>query len=206
MTSLYEYIEETSQPSPILQTALEDAQEFGLNAPDSATGQVLTMLAAASQAQAAIAVTPAASVVGLYLLEGLPEQAIVSCIDPEPEHQQRAKQTFREAGYPATRLRFLPSRPLDVMSRLAPESYQLIYADVPALEIRSFIDAALPLLGRGGSVVIADSLLDGTVADSTRKDRDTVACREVEDYVRTLEECVLTRLPLGAGVTILTKK
>lgn len=204
-SALVSYIEDSTVASPVLEAAREDATEFGLTIPDAMTGQFLTALAATSNAQGAIAVTPAASVVGLHLMEGLNDKAILSCIDPEPEHQKRAKDTFRDAGYSPSRFRFLPSRPLDVMGRLAQDSYQLVYGEIAPLELKQFVDAALPLLSTGGIMVLADSLLDGTIADSSRKDRDTQAAREVDDHLRDLDGVTVSRLPLGAGLTLIVK-
>ena len=74
------------------------------------------------------------AVLGLYVLAGMPDNGILTCIDPEAEHQRSAKEAFREAGYAPSRGRFLPSRPLEVMGRLANDAYQVIYADVAALD------------------------------------------------------------------------
>lgn len=74
------------------------------------------------------------------------------------------------------------------------------------MDLRAFIDAAWPLLRPGGVLMLADALLDGTVSDETRKDRDTVAAREADEYVRALDAAHVARLPLGAGLTLVTKK
>ena len=42
--------------------------------------------------------------------------------------------------------------------------------------------------------------------EAARRDRDTVAAREADEYVRQMEDALVTRLPLGAGMTILTKR
>lgn len=208
--ALRSYIESTSEVSAALQGARAHAEEYGLPVPDEPTGQLLTSLAAASSIPGercqAVAITPAASVVGLYLLNGLSDNGILTCIDPEVEHQQSAKQAFREAGFPPSRGRFLPARALEVMGRLATDAYQVIYADVPTLDMPALIKAAWPLLRRSGTLVVANSLLDGTLADPTRTDRDTAAAREADEYVRSIEEAVITRLPLGSGVTLVTKR
>ncbi|QDZ42337.1 O-methyltransferase [Corynebacterium sp. sy039] len=204
--SLNDYIEHVTVLSEALSAAQEAAHEFGLITPDAATGKLLSTLATASNAQAAIAVSPAASVVGLYLLEGLNDHAVLSCIDPEPEHQKQAKTAFAQAGYPASRIRFLPSRPLDVMSRLATASYDIIYADISALEFTAFIKAGLPLLAPGGTLILADCLLDGTISDVSRKDRETISAREAEEYIASLDNVLVTRLPLGSGMTLISKK
>lgn len=198
--------------SEALEKARAHAEEFSLPVPDAATGQLLTTLTTASTGRPggidkaqAVAITPAASVVGLYLLEGLPDGGILTCVDPEAEHQANAKTTFREAGYSASRVRLLPSHPLDVLSRLANEAYHVIYADVATMDLPALIKAAWPLLSHRGTLVLADSLLDGTLADATRTDRDTVAAREADQLVLGLEGAHVTRLPLSSGLTLVTK-
>lgn len=207
--ALRSYIDSTSEPSAALCGARDHAEEYGLPVPDESTGQLLTTLTATSSGVVdrpqAVAITPAASVVGLYLFAGMPDNGILTCIDPEAEHQRSAKSAFREAGYVPTRGRFLPSRPLDVLGRLATEAYQVIYADVAALDLPALIKAAWPLLHQHGTLVLANALLDGTVADTSRTDRDTAAAREADEYLRELEGATVTRLPLGSGLTLVTK-
>lgn len=192
-----------------LRQAREDAEENGVPTPSPLVGDLLTVLAAGSQAsQGAVAVTPAAGVAGLHILAGLREKATLTCIEPEAALQASAKEAFRAAGFAPSRVRFLTSRPLEVMGRLATGAYQLIYADVAAVQLRPLIDAAWPLLAPGGTLVIAGSLLDGTVADPTRRDRETEAAREADAFVDTLalDDAALARLPLDGGLTLITKR
>lgn len=206
--ALRTFIDSTSTESESLASARAHAGEFSLRIPDSSVGQLLTTLAASAAGEKVqtVAITPAASVVGLYLFDGLSDSGIVTCIDPEVEHQSHAKSTFRDAGYSPSRVRFLPSRPLDVMGRLATEAYHVIYADVPTLDLPAVIKAAWPLIARRGTLVLPDALLDATIADTSRTDRVTVAAREADEFVRSLEDAHVTRLPLGSGLTLVTKR
>ncbi|MBV7293261.1 O-methyltransferase [Corynebacterium sp. TAE3-ERU16] len=207
--TLCSYIAGTTETPPELVEARSDAGEFGLTVPDEITGSLLSTLAAGAvtdDSASAIAVTPAAGVVGLYLLEGLGGRGHLTCIDPEAEHQKQARATFTAAGYRHGRFRFLPSRPLEVMGRLAQGSYQLVYGDMRPTDLKAFINAAWPLLSDNGVLILADCLLDGTLTDDTRRDRDTVAAREADQHVLQMEDALVTRLPLGAGMTILTKR
>ena len=43
------------------------------------------------------------------------------------------------------------------------------------------------------------------MADSSRTDRDTAAAREADEAARTLDGATVTRLPYGAGLTLITK-
>lgn len=206
--ALRSFIESSSEVPEPLAAARRDAEEFGLTVPDEMTGQLLATLAATSRHEkstGAVAVTPAAAVAGWYLLRGLGDHGTLTCIDSEAEHQANARTTFREAGYAPSRVRFLPSRPLDVMGRLANESYQLVYAEVSPADLPAILATAWPLLTPGGTLVLADSLLDGTIADASRKDRATAAAREADDSARNLEGALVTRLPLGAGLTLVTR-
>ncbi|MDU0478313.1 class I SAM-dependent methyltransferase [Staphylococcus chromogenes] len=208
LTALTSFILATTAEDEALANARQHAAEFGLTVPDAITGSLLSTLAsgaATDSSAGAIAVTPAAGVVGLYLLGGLGEKGHLTCIDPETEHQRQAKKSFQEAGYRTSAYRFLPSRPLEVMGRLANDSYQLVYGDVRPADLRSFTEAAWPLLARGGVLVLADALLDGTIADESRKDRDTATARDTDIYLRELDDALVSRLPLGAGLTIVTK-
>lgn len=210
-STLDEYITAKEQDSTLID-ARSDASEYSLPTPSIAVGSLLGTLAAAGSAVSsagvtgAVAITPAAGVVGLHILAGLPEKAALTCIDPEADHQTRAKAAFREAGFGSSRARFLPSRPLDVLGRLAAGAYHLVYADVDPVDLPAVVDAAWPLLSPGGTLVLAGSLLDGTITDPTRKDRGTLAAREAEELVDSIEDAVVTRLPLDSGVTLVTRR
>lgn len=197
---------EAAAGSAALAAARADAEEYGLVSPSPALGGLISTLAArGTSGTGAVVMSPGAGVVGLKVLEGLPDKATLTCIDPEAEHQSRAKAIFRDAGYSPSRVRFLPSRPLDVLGRLANGAYHLVYADVEPVDLPGVINTAWPLLSQGGTLVLAGALLDGTLADESRKDRDTLAAREADDLVDTLEGAVVSRLPLDSGVTLVTR-
>ena len=220
-TSLNEYITAKEQDATLID-ARSDASEYSLPTPSVTVGSLLGTLAAAGSAGSgagvagtgaasagvtgAVAMTPAAGVVGLHILAGLPAKAALTCIDPEADHQARAKAAFRDAGFGSSRARFLPSRPLDVLGRLATGAYHLVYADVDPVDLPAVVEAAWPLLSPGGTLVLAGSLLDATITDPTRKDLGTLAAREAEELVDGLEGAVVTRLPLDSGVTLVTRR
>lgn len=204
---LVRYIEQTTVDDDFHVRARNDAREFGLSAPDISSGQLLSLLAAlvaTNSNRSGVAATPAAGIVGLYLFDGLGPDGHLTFIDPEHEHQNQAKDVFRAAGH--SHYRFLPSRPLEVMGRLAPDSYRIVVGDVPALDLPTFIDEAWPLLQSGGVLVLLDALFDGLLGDETRTDREFVSAREADEKLRSFEDALITRLPLGAGAIIAFKK
>lgn len=209
--AIAQHVNNTTVVTEALESARESAREYGVAVPDTMTGAALTSLMALTSARrdghpAAVIASPAAGVVGLHLAAGLGDDGVLTCIDPELEHQSLAKAAFRAAGIRPNRQRFLPSQPLEVMDRLATDSYDLVYLDVAPAILRAAQEKAWPLLRSGGALVLTGALLDGTVADSSRTDRDTVAAREADEYMLQLDDAYVMRLPLAAGTTVLVKK
>nr|WP_246049142.1 class I SAM-dependent methyltransferase [Corynebacterium tapiri] len=203
-----DYINATTATDEHIERARTTAAEFGVQCPDEATGNLLSTLAATGRnahTSGAVIVTPAAGLVGLHVLRGLNDRQTLTCIDPEAEHHHSARELFRAAGFTGSRSRFLPSRPLDVMGRLTNGAYHLVYLDVSGMDMVAAVRAAFPLLSVGGTIVLADSLLDGTIADHTRRDQDTLGARAADEYARELEDAVVSRIPLGAGLTLITR-
>lgn len=206
-----QHVNETTPVADAIAGATESAREFGIAVPDVMTGTLLTSLMQLAAARrttspAAVIASPAAAVVGLHLLAALDDGGVLTCIDPEIEHQSLAKKAFRDAGIRTNRQRFLPSHPREVLGRLAPGAYDLVYLDVAPSDLVSVQDQAWPLLRPGGVLIMAGALLDGTIEDPSRTDRDTQAAREADQHFLALEDATLLRLPLAAGMSVLIKK
>ncbi|MEJ6019294.1 O-methyltransferase [Corynebacterium sp. H113] len=210
LDAIRNHINSTTVADEALVAARDDAAEFGLSTPDDVSGSVLTMLMTLATARrttnaAAVAATPAAGVVGLHLIAGMPNGGQLTCIDPEIEHQKLARDAFKRAGAVASRHRFLPSHPREVLGRLALDAYDLVYINAEPTDVIAIQELAWPLLRSGGVLVFTGVLLDGTVADDTRTDRDTVAAREAEKHLLAIEDATIARLPIGAGTVVLVK-
>lgn len=210
--SIRAYVASTTPSDEVVDAANEAAAEFGLSTPDALTAEFLTFLsarAAGNGAQAghtptAIVMSPACGVIGVHLFRGL-GAGHVTCIEPEVQHQQLARTAFQSAGVRSNSFRFLPSAPLDVVGRLAQDSYDIAVADAAEEDLLRTVESTLPALRPGGILVLLDSLLDGLIADSSRTDRQTVAAREADAALQEMDGITVSRLPLGAGVTLVTK-
>ncbi|MBN9644871.1 O-methyltransferase [Corynebacterium sp. CCM 8862] len=203
-----EFIESTTGPDKVMDKAREYADEFGLNAPDTPTGQLLTTLAALAvpgSKSGAVVASPALAVTGAYVARGVGDDSKITCIEPEVEHRTAAQAIFTGLGIAESTVRFMPSRPLDVMGRLADASYGMVVGDVAPADLPAFMDAAWKLVAPGGIMVLMSSLLDGTIGDDSRTDRSTLGARRADEKIRELDDASITRLPLGGGVTIAVK-
>lgn len=185
-----------------LQAARLRAAEVGVAAVDPATGAVLRVLAAATDAKAIVELGTGAGVSALWLLSGMREGGVLTSIDSEGEHQRLAKQSLAEAGVPSSRARLIPGRALEVLPRLSDAAYDLVFCDAARSENLDYLVAGTRLLRPGGCLVFAGALAAGKVADPAARDADTVALRELAKAVREDTRLVPAMVPVGPGLLV----
>jgi predicted O-methyltransferase YrrM len=191
----------TWQPEdPAVQSARQRAAEVGVSAVDVPTGGVLRLLAAATGAKAVVELGTGAGVSSLCLLRGMRSDGILTSVDAEPEHQRMAKASLQEAAIPSGRARLIGGRALDVLPRLSDGAYDLVFCDANRSENLDYLDAALRLLRTGGTVVFAGALAGGKVAESSARDQDVLALRELAKVVRDEPRLASAAIPVGQGL------
>src|SRR5688572_18615371 len=112
-----------------LRWARERAREAGLPSVSPGTGSALRLLAATADAKAVAEIGTGTGVSGIYLLQGMRPDGVLTTVDLEPERQQFAREAFRAAGFTGNRARFIPGGALDVLPRLADGGYDLVFCD-----------------------------------------------------------------------------
>ena len=127
--SIVRHAERSISEDAIVAAARERAVDIGAGAVTPAVGALLCVLAKLTGAKAVVEVGTGAGVSGLWLLSGMREDGVLTTIDVEPEHQRIAKQAFAEAGVGTSRTRLISGRAQDVLTRLADESYDLVFID-----------------------------------------------------------------------------
>lgn len=182
--------------------ARQRANEVGVGAVDPATGAVLRLLAAASNARAVVELGTGAGVSALWLLSGMRADGVLTSVDSEAEHQRLAKTSLAEAGVPSGRARLITGRALDVLPRLSDGAYDLVFCDAARSENVDYLSASVQLLRPGGSMVFAGALAGGKVADPAARDADTVALRELAKAIRDDTRLVPAMLPVGSGLLV----
>lgn len=194
-----------TEPEAVLQ-ARGRAEELGVGAVSPGAGATLRLLAATLRARAVAEVGTGAGVSGLWLLDGMATDGVLTTIDVEVEHQRAAKEAFAAAGARSTRTRTISGRALDVLPRLADGAYDLVLVDGDPGEAADCTDQAIRILRSGGALVVADALWHDRVADPARRDEDTVAMRELGKRVRDDERLMPALLPVGGGLLVAVKR
>ena len=166
--SLCAHAEGSISEDAVLAAARERAVEIGAAAVTPAVGALLSLLAKLSGAKAVAEVGTGAGVSGLWLLSGISDDGVLTTIDVEPEYQRLAKQAFSEAGIGPSRTRLIGGRAQEVLTRLADESYDLVFIDADPIDQPDYVVEGVRLLRSGGVIVVHRAALGGRAGDPRR--------------------------------------
>ncbi|MFJ4469005.1 O-methyltransferase [Streptomyces sp. NPDC089424] len=189
-----------------LHWARERARDAGLRSVSPGTGAALRLLAASVDAKAVAEIGTGTGVSGIHLLHGMRADGVLTTVDPEPEHQQFARQAFRASGFASNRARFIPGRALEVLPRLADAGYDLVFCDGDRLEVLDYLAESLRLLRPGGLVVFEGVFANGRTVDSGPQPTEVLRLRELLRAVRESQELVPSLLPVGDGLLCAVKR
>ncbi|MFF0090970.1 O-methyltransferase [Streptomyces canus] len=183
-----------------LRWARDRARDAGLRSVSPGTGAALRLLAASVDAKAVAEIGTGTGVSGIHLLHGMRPDGVLTTVDPEPEHQQFARQAFRACGFASNRARFIPGRALDVLPRLADAGYDLVFCDGDRQEVMDYLAESLRLLRPGGLVVFEGVFANGRTMDSGPQPTEVLRLRELLRAVRESQDLMPSLLPVGDGL------
>lgn len=200
------YAEDYVPESEVITAAREVAVDLGADPVSSGIGAALRMVAAVAGARAVLEVGTGAGVSGLWVLEGMSPDGVLTTIDHEVEFQKQARKAFLAAGIASQRTRLIAGRALDVLPRMAARGYDMVVVDGDVSETPEYLDHAVRVLRPGGVVVVVHALWHDKVADPAQRDPDTVVMREVVRYMSSAEEFLPTLLGSGDGLLVAVRR
>ena len=198
--SLCAHAEGSISEDAVLAAARERAVEIGAGAVTPAAGALLSLLAKLRAAKAVAEVGTGAGVSGLWLLSGMSDDGVLTTIDIEPEYQRLAKQAFSEAGIGPSRTRLISGRAQEVLTRLADESYDLVFIDADPIDQPDYVVEGVRLLRPGGVIVVHRAALGGRAGDPEARDAEVAAVREAARLIAEDERLTPALVPLGDGL------
>lgn len=200
------YAESFVVEDEVAERARARAIELGCSPVLPGTGAALRLLAATLAARSVVEIGTGTGVSGLWLLQGMPADGVLTTIDVEPEHQRAAREAFAEAGVAGNRTRVISGRALDVLPRLTDGAYDLVFVDAAKTEHDDYLGQALRLLRPGGAVAFEGALFHDRVADPAQRDETTTSVRELGKAVRDDERLLPALLPVGDGLLVAVKR
>lgn len=200
------YTEQYVSESDAIITARERAAHLGCPSISPGTGAVLRLLAASSQAHSVVEIGTGTGVASLWLLDGMPEDSVLTTIDSELEFHKAAKKAFLDAEIKSTRTRAISGKALEVLPRLADGAYDIVFIGADAPNYREYIIQASRLLRSGGVLVIDNALWYGKVADPANREETPTQLRAIARDFADSTQWQAALLPTGNGLLAATKK
>ncbi|MFM8632261.1 MAG: O-methyltransferase [Candidatus Nanopelagicus sp.] len=198
------YAESFANEDYFMQQARRNGQEIGTSDPTPAVGNFFRFSVNLIGAKSVVEIGTGSGVGGLWLLSGMSAEAVLTTIDSEREHSKIAKSIFDEADIAPTRYRIITGKLIEVIGKLADNSYDLVVIR-PALDLFDMVQESYRLLKPKGLLVIDQALSGGKVADPTQRDPESIARRDAVKVVKEDERWAASLIPVGAGVLVANK-
>jgi predicted O-methyltransferase YrrM len=187
-----------------MQLARKNGVEVGAVDPTPAVGNFLKFATQLTGAKSVVEIGTSSGVSGLWVLQGLSDDGVLTTIDVEREHSKIARTVFEEADIPSTKYRIITGNLIDVVGKLADNSYELIITR-DALDLFEIVQESFRLLKSGGLLIIDQALSNGKVADSTQRDPESIARRDAIKVIKEDARWSSSVVPIGAGILVAHK-
>ncbi|MET4611510.1 putative O-methyltransferase YrrM [Rhodococcus sp. PvR044] len=197
---LLAHTEESVLEDAVLTLARERAEDLGATPVPPSVGALLSLFTQMLDAKTVVEIGTGAGVSGLWLLDGMRADGVLTTIDTEPEHQRAAKDAFRSGEIAPGRTRLINGWGLDVLPRLADAAYDLVFVDTSPADHPQFVAEGVRLLRPGGVIVLHNALLGGRVADPNQRDATTLAVRAAARAIAEDDRLTKVLLPVGDGL------
>jgi predicted O-methyltransferase YrrM len=209
---LYDYLLKVSvREPPLLAELREETAKLPLAimqiSPEQ--GQFMALLVELIGARRAIEVGTFTGYSALCVALALPPRGKLIACDISDEFTSVGRPYWARAGVAGKiDLRLGPA--LETLRGLLAEgaagSFDFAFIDADKKEYDGYYEAILKLLRPGGLMAIDNVLWGGAVADSRKRDADTVAIRALNKKLRDDERVSLSLLPIGDGLTLARKR
>lgn len=172
-------------------------------------GQFMQLLVKLSRARRVIEVGTFTGYSSLAMMLAMPDESELIACDVSAEWTDVARCYWREAGVEHKACLCLGPA-LETLNGLIADGeaglFDLAFIDADKASYRAYYEACLKLIRAGGLILIDNTLWGGSVADAAKVDEDTVAIRELNEFLLQDERIDLSLLPVSDGLTLALKR
>ena len=194
-------------PDPVLAEMEAHAERDDVPIVHAPTGQLLTVLAAATGARRLVEVGTAIGVSALYLARGMRAGGTLVSFEVDPARRDAARAYLERAGL----LERVDLRLQDAREGLAQLQgpIDLAFIDGVKDQYPDYLDAVVPLVRPGGVIAVDNVLMSGSVAEGVAggpwSDAHVVGMRSFNERLMSHRELEATVTPVGDGVALAVK-
>ena len=201
-------VEHSSVPDPVLPglaertASLGDVSQMQIGADQ---GALLTTLTRLVDARFAVEVGTFTGYSSICIARGLADGGRLLCCDVSEEWTEVARQAWAEAGVD-DRIDLVLGPAAETLAGLDDTPVDLAFVDADKPGYRTYLDLLLPRLAPNGILVVDNVLWRGTVLDADETDENRTALREFNDHVVGRHDVFVAMLPVGDGVSLITRR
>jgi predicted O-methyltransferase YrrM len=200
----WRFVEERVVEDVDIERARRTSLEHGVDPITATAGEYIASIAIAMDAMSIIEIGTGLGVGTLWLAQACPE-AHITTIDSEIDHHVTVRDLLQEAEIPASRVRLISEKALDVLPKMNEGSYDLVVIDADFQNVQAYVDQAITLVRPRGSVIVAGVLGDDLVADPAQRDDKTSAYRWLLKALEDRDDIVHTVNLIGDGLVHIVK-
>jgi len=178
------------------------AEEHRVPIADREVARFLEITARATGARRVLEIGMAIGYSVIHLARGLAEGGEVVTIEPSEEMIARSGEYVGRAGL-SERVRVERGFALEVLPRLAGETFDIVFLDALKEEYAQYLELSLPLLREGGVVVVDNLLWGGQVAGEIRSSDQTASTQALRAFNQIFirhPQLLSVILPVGDGL------
>ena len=86
------------------------------------------------------------------------------------------------------------------------ESFDMVFIDADKRNYQAYYELCLNLISKDGVILFDNVLWSGDVADPSNQDRDTIALRELNQFLLNDDRVNITMIPVGDGITMVQRR
>ncbi len=198
----WRYVESMyDEPEPC-RIARERALELQTHVVSPATGSTLHFLIKLSKASNIVEVGIGTAGAAYWIASSLGKSGQITSIDAEGQHYKYAKEILAEFDH-TTRVRLINGKPLEVLPRLADESYDAVVISEQTDYLMQIVEEAIRMVSIGGLVILLNALGNQKVGDLTQRDQKTVNLRLAVQEVFKDNRLECNLLTTGDGILVM---
>ncbi|RRJ85433.1 methyltransferase [Aestuariirhabdus litorea] len=195
----------TSDEPPLLQELVETTNRemaYPIKLSGKLIGRTLNMLTRISGARSILEIGMFTGYSALSMAEALPDDGRVLCCESNPRAISFAQGFFDRSPH-GHKIEVRFGKALDTIAELE-ESFDIVFIDADKRNYFNYLKATLPLVNRGGLIIIDNALWQGQVLNP--QDEKDQAIDDMNRFIHAsdeLENCFLT---LRDGLNLVRKR
>ena len=195
----WRFVEERVSEDVDIERARHASLEHGIDPITASAGQYIATIATGLDATTIMEIGTGLGVGTIWLAHACPG-AHVTSIDSEMDHHVSVRELLNAAEIPASRVRLITEKALDVLPKMNESSYDLVVIDADYQNVQAYVDHGISLVKPRGSVIVAGVLGDDLVADPAKRDDKTSAYRWLLQALEDRNDVVHTLNLIGDGL------